>query len=201
MGFLEYVALSGLERVAIIVGAVVIGYWGYRLYSAEKKAGLAFMAMACLVLLGALVTGNSHVKSISEGMQMASAPLTPEAPEPVLLMTPESMTPEPVPQPLAVSADFDSPLPAEEAAPPAGEAVPAAPGPAPHSPTDTDATAATAPVPLPVRDDELNDTTPSSTTAESSDVPARIATGQELGGRIVSVKSETLSLEWSRESP
>lgn len=39
-------------------------------------------------------------------------------------------------------------------------------------------------------------------TATSTDVdsPSRIATGQELGGRIVSVKSENVSLEWSSDS-
>ena len=30
--------------------------------------------------------------------------------------------------------------------------------------------------------------------------PVRLATGQELGGRIVSVKSENVSLEWSSDS-
>jgi hypothetical protein len=30
--------------------------------------------------------------------------------------------------------------------------------------------------------------------------PVRLATGEELGGRIVSIKSENVSLEWSSES-
>jgi hypothetical protein len=35
--------------------------------------------------------------------------------------------------------------------------------------------------------------------AEPVDSPRRLATGQELGGRIVSVKSENVSLEWSKD--
>ena len=74
MDFLEYFAFGGLERVAIIGGSLVIGYWGYRLYGAGKPAGLAFMTIACVVLAGALLTGTSHVRSVGESIQLASVP-------------------------------------------------------------------------------------------------------------------------------
>ena len=55
MDLLGYAALGGLERLTIVAGAVIIGYWGYRLYTAEKSAGLIFMGLSVLVLVGALL--------------------------------------------------------------------------------------------------------------------------------------------------
>ena len=52
MDLLGYAALGGLERLTIVAGAVIIGYWGYRLYTAEKNAGLLFMGLSVVVLVG-----------------------------------------------------------------------------------------------------------------------------------------------------
>ena len=173
MDLVGYAALGGLERVAIVAGAVIIGYWGYRLYTAGKSAGLVFMGLAVLVLVGTLATGSSHVKSIGEGYQLASAPRV--APEP-----PAAPAPEPLLEPAdsvteGVAASEPSPfrdpiveVPAETTA----EAPVASPGEAPVADT------------------------PELPEVES---PPRLATGQELGGRIVSVKSENVSLEWSTQ--
>jgi hypothetical protein len=179
MELVGYAALGGLERVAIVAGAVLIGYWGYRLYVGEKNAGLVFMALAVIVLVGALATGSSHVKSIGEGYQLASVPKT----LPAALETP---VPAPVPaadpEPVAVTdAQPEEPSPFKEKVPEPMTEV------AVEEPAEVEPAA-----PMPTETME-----PASTEADS---PARLATGQELGGRIVSVKSENVSLEWSSDS-
>jgi len=173
MDFVGYAALGGLERVTIVAGAIIIGYWGYRLYTGEKKAGLVFMGLAVLVLVGALATGNSHLKSVGEGMQLASA-------------APPEMAP-PAPEPPA--AEGPSPF-----------AVPAAVSPAP-APVDQAETETSEPADASAATPAAEGTPPAVATSESEpESPVRLATGQELGGRIVSVKSENVSLEWSSDS-
>lgn len=175
MDFVGFAALGGLERVTIVAGAIIIGYWGYRLYAGEKKAGVIFMGLAVLVLVGALATGNSYLRSVGEGLQLASAP-EPEAPP----------LPEASP---AVTVDAEAPAPAAPQRPETAAAPEDAPAPAPHAepaapeapPDDATATAIAA----------------QPTTEAGPASPARLATGQELGGRIVSVKSANVSLEWS----
>ena len=181
MELVGYAALGGLERVAIVAGAVLIGYWGYRLYVGEKNAGLVFMALAVIVLVGALATGSSHVKSIGEGYQLASAPKTPPAaPEAVMPASVPAVDPEPVAADLEMEPEEPSPFREPEPEP----MEVAAEEPAAVEPT------------TPVPTAETTDTA----TSTDVDSPSRIATGQELGGRIVSVKSENVSLEWSSDS-
>ncbi len=174
MDFLGYAALGGLERVTIVAGAIIIGYWGYRLYGAGKKAGLVFMSLAVLVLAGALLTSPDHLRSVGEGYQLASLPVQaepgrepspfrttdePGAPQPAADTPPRAEAQVPLPQPAAPAAQPEAAVAEEQ---PAAEDVPDA--------------------------------------APSAGAPARLATGQELGGRIVSIRSKSISLEWSEDS-
>ena len=187
MDLLGYAALGGLERLTIVAGAVIIGYWGYRLYTAEKNAGLVFMGLAVVVLVGALATGGSYLKSVGEGYQMASLPVEPEQAdeESGIAEQAESVMAEPAgaaeAAEVAEVAEVETPEPT--AAP--AEVVEAAPAPVePPAPSVEEAAEAVA----------------SNLEAEAvAESPQRIATGAELGGRIVSVKSENVSLEWSSE--
>jgi hypothetical protein len=135
------------------------------------------MGLAVIVLVGALATGSNHVKSIGEGFQLASVPEpTTPAPSPDVAAAETLPAPDPEPEP-----DEPSPF---KAAPPSDvtEVDPVVePEPAPVEPTSE-----------PPVEAEV---------ALEATSPVRIATGQELGGRIVSVKSENVSLEWSPESP
>ena len=79
MDLLGYAAFSGVERVAIIGGALVIGYWGYRLYGRDKTPGLIFMGIACAVLIASLATGGSHMRSVGASYQLAGGASGPEA--------------------------------------------------------------------------------------------------------------------------
>ncbi len=189
MDLLGYAALGGLERLTIVAGAVIIGYWGYRLYTAEKSAGLVFMGLAVLVLVGALATGGSYVRSLGEGYQLASLPAeSGEAPPPAASESPfvDSSHPS-APESGAVSGEPDvaasAPAPAEVPVPETSAVT--APEPAVEIEMETPAPEAPAAEPVP---------------AQPQVSPVRIATGQELGGRIVSVKSENVSLEWSSDS-
>ena len=187
MELLGYAALGGLERLTIVAGAVIIGYWGYRLYTADKNAGLIFMGLSVVVLVGALATGGGYLRSIGEGYQLAS--LTSESSvvegpaaadrAPSLAGTAEPSGPAALPT--------DQPSPAVESAPvaelPEPPAVPMA-----------------EPVTVPVSEAPPSIAEAEPPQAESAESPRRLATGQELGGRIVSVKSENVSLEWSSDS-
>ncbi|HEY5645763.1 MAG TPA: hypothetical protein VIS76_07475, partial [Pseudomonadales bacterium] len=168
----------------IVAGAITIGYWGYRLYTGEKKAGLVFMAVAVLVLVGALATATSHLKSVGEGLQLSSA--TPAEP--------------------TLPAEAAEPAAADESAQPAAADLADAPSPFADelSPTATSAPAPIGSAPpqeaVPASDQQPLAAGEGSGAAAEPDAPARLATGQELGGRIVSVKSENVSLEWSSDS-
>lgn len=181
MDLLGYAALGGLERVAIVIGAVVVGYWGYRLYAGGRNAGLVFMGLAVAVLAGALATGSSHLKSLGEGYRLASTPAPMPPPEDAI---PIDAAPTPAAQELAEPAPFTAP-------------------PAPH------AAATLEPTPPPEDETSADDgIVPDATTGGPAPIevvaevvaPVRIATGQELGGRIVSIKSENVTLEWSNDS-
>jgi len=179
MGLLEYAALAGLERFAIIAGSVILGYWGYKLFLAEKKVGQIFMAMSALVLIGALATGSSHVRSVGESYRLAASTMAPAAE-----VGPAA---EPVPIVDAESGDV-----AELA-----EAIPFQEPVAMVSPVIEIAaeTGTIATVSVGARDMTATDTT-----NVERDPPLQLATGEELGGRILSVKSEKVSLEWSSGS-
>ncbi len=198
MDFLGYAALGGLERIVIIVGAVLIGFWGYRLYGKDKTPGLIFMGIASAILLGALFTTSNHVQSVSEGIQLAN--VTREL--------------DPIPAPVATETPpAEEEAIAEATASEGGEATPWADQ---RSPTpdgeitenttsdtvaDTNSIAAVVPSadatldagdPSVIDDASLDDT--------SLEPSPRLATGQELGGRIVAVKSANISLEWSNSN-
>ncbi|TNF85010.1 MAG: hypothetical protein EP301_10260 [Gammaproteobacteria bacterium] len=188
MDLLGYAALGGLERLTIVAGAVIIGYWGYRLYSAEKNAGLIFMGLAVLVLVGALATGSNYLKSVTEGYQLASLPAEAPAAETSFAEAdaPGEAEAAPDPEP-AITVDMPAAAP-EAVTADAPEPEVSAPDAAPPAPVEAPI-AAEATVP-----------SEETTASESEASPVRIATGAELGGRIVSVKSENVSLEWSSET-
>jgi hypothetical protein len=187
MDLLGYAALGGLERLTIVAGAVVIGYWGYRLYTAEKNAGLIFMGLAVVVLVGALVTGGSYLRSVGEGYQLASLPA--DAP------TEDSpFVDEPAPAPAAAATAPEVPMAAMPAVAP--ETAPAAAETLGEPSAEVASEAAEPPAP-PVTADAPAARPAEPAAVESAESPVRLATGAELGGRIVSVKSENVSLEWS----
>ena len=196
MDLLGYAALGGLERLTIVAGAVIIGYWGYRLYTAEKNAGLIFMGLAVLVLVGALATGGSYLKSVGEGYQLASLPA--DAPAQDSSFADTSPTDHgSAPADVTVPTRPDTTAPATEIA--ADQAWPEPDTAATQAAPETMAPATVAaPAAAPAAEAALADAEVSAADAYVS--PARLATGAELGGRIVSVKSENVSLEWSDES-
>ncbi len=188
MDFLGYAVLGGFERVAIVGGAILIGYWGYRIYGRDKTPGLVLLGLACVVLVSALATGGGHVRSVSEGIQLASIPEAPAA----------SVEPA-----AAVAATT----------PPAAAEIPWADGQPASAAADSRAVAEplveSAAIELAEVPAEVVEATASDTEAgvdqaldiDTADEPTEnslpLATGQELGGRIVSVKSANVSLEWS----
>ena len=108
MDLLGYAAFSGIERVAIIAGALIVGYWGYRLYGRDKAPGLIFMGIACVVLIASLATGGSHMRSVGASYQLAGAASGSEADgEPVVEVT--SIAPEEV-----ATADPSAPSPFQD---------------------------------------------------------------------------------------
>ena len=162
-------AFSGLERIAIIAAAIVVGYWGFRLFATDRTPGLVFMGVACAVLVAVLVTGTRHVESVSSSLKTASeqAPSTaaePESTPPIELETAQAeiLAAEPAPEE----------APSEE--PPAAIAEPE------PEPAEVVAEA----------------TEPDEPEAEVTD----ILSARDLGGRIVSVKSENVTLEWTPPS-
>ncbi len=192
MDLLGIAALGGLERITIVAGAVIIGYWGYRLYTAEKNAGLVFMGLAVLVLVGALATGTGHLKRVSEDYQLASIP--PAEAEPAA-GTPFAQSPAASPLPVS-DADLTAPeTPAPAAAETATERPTAA---TPSAPDEATASASAPAAPDPAPEVAAHTELPPAPESPASPV-RRLATGQELGGRIVSVKSENVSLEWTPE--
>lgn len=188
MDFLGYAALGGFERIAIVGGAILIGYWGYRIYSRDKTPGLIFLGLACAMLVSALLTGGGHVRSVSEGMQLASIP---EAAVPGV----ESATA--VTTAAATAQDAaDTPWANGQSVSAAADARDAAdatePNPAADTLVETDSAEPSVDV-LEEAAAELDVTAAAEPAADS--LP--LATGQELGGRIVSIKSAQVSLEWS----
>jgi hypothetical protein len=190
MDLLGYAALGGLERLTIVAGAVIIGYWGYRLYTAEKNAGLIFMGLAVVVLVGALATGGSYLRSVGEGYQLASLPAEAASED-------SPFVEEPVPAAAAAPEAPEAPAAASPAVAP--EAASAAAETAVEPSAEVAAEAAEPPAPS-VTADAPAASPVEPAAAESAESPVRLATGAELGGRIVSVKSENVSLEWSTDS-
>jgi len=178
-------ALSGLERIAIIGGAMLVGYWGYRMFASDRTPALVFMGIACTVLFGALFTGGSHLQNVGASYQLATASATNAA--------------------TATEAGAELP-PAEEAE--VVDLVIAPTVPLSHQDSHQDSHQETLdPAPLIAA--------PAQETADALPAPAEAAVEQvamatpaaneiqdllsslELGGRIVSVKSDAVTLEWS----
>lgn len=180
MDFLGYAALGGFERIAIVGGAVLIGYWGYRIYGRDKTPGLIFLGLACAVLISALVTGGGHVRSVSEGIQLASAA--------------KVAAPSVAPAAAGSNTATDSSAAPDSAA---GDAAASSTAVVPQAESDVEPAAATV---------DLAATDAAASVAEALGVAASgapqeasvpLATGQELGGRIVAIKSANVTLEWS----
>jgi hypothetical protein len=171
-------AFSGLERIAIIGGAMLVGFWGYRLLATDRTPALVFMGIACAVLFGALITGGSHVKNVGESFQLATAS---DRNDPaVTLPEPEMLDVTTlVPEALDESAD------ATVVGTPAKEV---------GTPTKESAAASTPPTDLEMAVDNIV-----VATAPSPVIPdvSELLSSHELGGRIVSVKSDAITLEWS----
>lgn len=175
-------ALSGLERIAIIAAAMLIAYMGFRLFATARTPGLVFMGLACAVLFGALFTTGSHVEKLGASYQQVAAVSSPA--DAAAATEPAEAAPEVPAEPAAAASP--APLAAAEdlaAAPAPSEPV----SEAAEAPVALDEAVAAAPEPAPQPDESV--VTPSQT----------ILSSEELGGRIMSVRSENVTLEWSRE--
>jgi hypothetical protein len=186
MDQLGIVLLASLDRIAVVAAAVAIGYWGYRLYAAEKQMGLVFLVLAVVLVAGVLVTGGSYLRSMGDSVRIAqSTPPPPaEAPAP----------PTAAPVPVAAGTPVDAPED-DEAMDAPDTTVPAAV--VAGSRVATVTPVQTAP---PAAADMA---TAADATAESDEQPQsapRLATAAELGGRITSIRSENVSIEWSTET-
>ena len=160
-------ALTGLERIAVIAGALVVGYWGYRMMGRDRIPGLVFMSISCLVLGVVLVTGNQR---LSDGAGIVAVPGHSGA-----------VAAQATSDDAQDTNSEDSPELSPEASPEV-------------SPEVSNATVAQSAPSATELDTAESETLPAST----ADTPADdLLSGQELGGRIVSIKSENVTLEWT----
>ncbi|MEZ5551826.1 MAG: hypothetical protein R3E82_13110 [Pseudomonadales bacterium] len=199
---LGFAAFGGLERVAIIAGALLVGYWGYRLYVAGKGAGLAFLGIACVVLFGALLTGGSHLRTVGESIQLASSRShsddagATDAAARLAQIERAAMASAAADHGTAdISPVATSPGAAAAKTVAASEGAGEKPASATDTPPQLDESAAAVPAAADTvaEADVANADRPDTNTASRE----RLPTAQELGGRIVSVKSDNISLEWS----
>jgi len=197
MDLLGYAALGGLERIAIIAGALLVGYWGYRLYTREQSAGLLFMGLACLVLIGALLTSGRHVRAVGESVQLARG----TQPGAEAAKAIEDEADDGASGSLAAAARRASGPPesgAETAtATPVAPATAATGGGTPDAVSaSADDAAAAAPA---ARETEAAAEATGEAPVETAAAERQrgLASAQELGGRIVSVKSANVTLEWT----
>jgi hypothetical protein len=169
MDFLS--AFSGLERIAIIGGAMLVGYWGFRLFATDRTPALVFMGIACAVLFGALFTGASHLKNVGESYQLATA--SPEV-SPVAVEVDQLTAAQPPPSadPILVTEETIQATIEETIEETIAAAV--------EEPADDAASQQAA-----------AESGPALQTAPD------LLSSQELGGRIVRVKSGSVLLEWS----
>ena len=167
----NYIALGGLERIVIIGAATLIGYWGYRIFGRSQLSGLSLIIAATGVLLASLLTAEQHLQSVNANLLASTAP----AAEPVVAEPPHSNQPLPNSRESAVSSGDEVSL---------------------TEPTETSAIAAETASPGAAVE---SDPEPKQPTAEDTPRPLPLATGQELGGRITSIRSENVTLEWSPE--
>lgn len=200
MNLWEYLAFGGLERVLLIGAAILISYWGYHLYGKAQIAGLSMIAVAALLLLSVVLTSGQHQQSVSASLLASNTAAMPPSPQPPAA---EAMVADVVdavdPQTAAVSAEeflqeptvsvegsassdvANSPLADKSADKSADESIDAA----------QSADSATAP--------PVAQTSATAASSESARIERLVplASGSELGGRIVSVRSENVTLEWS----
>lgn len=218
MDLSAYVALGGFERVAVIIGALIIGYWGYRLYGRDKRPGLVFMGIACAVLVLALATGGAYLRSVGTSYQLAGSGPEGRIPgEPGVTSDATGQSGDANPAtaaepPQAIPADGAAAAPMDLARADADYTVIATRAGAAETAGAADATATSSPAEetapaenaaetqteaAPAAENAETAAETESATAATADVD--LASSQELGGRIVSVKSDKVSLEWSRD--
>lgn len=188
MNLMDYLAFGGLERLLLIGAAILITYWGYHLYGKAQIAGLAMIAVAALLLMSVVLTSGRHQQAVNAD-QLAALPVAAPTTEPTVIMQPPVA--EIVEEPVEVVAqpergDNDSPFveASPEPAVVAQEATPATEDAAISAEFETSVEAAEAVEA--VEADRIERLVP-------------LASGQELGGRITSVRSENVTLEWSAE--
>jgi hypothetical protein len=193
MNLWEYLAFGGLERVLLIGAAILISYWGYHLYSKAQIAGLSMIAVAALLLMSVVLTSGQHQESVSAGL-LASNTATMPAP------------PQPAAADAIVAEVIDTTQP-QTAAVPAAEILQEATA-AVDGSTSADVVNSPSAEESAVKSIDTAESaaaTPAAQIGEpaASVEPARIerlvplASGSELGGQIVSVRSENVTLEWS----
>ena len=185
---MEMAALTGLERIAVIAGALVVGFWGYRMMGRERVPGLVFMGISCLVLGVVLITGNQRLSdAASIAVTSGADAATRSRQETRTVATPEAST---------ELADAVGPV----AVAPAANAGPAS------SESGAAETAAIEPASALEGAPETSRASAAGTTSATAaldtpdtrnDLGADLLSGQELGGRIVSIKSENVTLEWT----
>ena len=199
MDIVDYAAFGGLERVAIIIGGLIIGYWGYLLYSKGKSAGLAFLGIACVLLVATLFIGGQRALEVSDPLPLAAD--TTAAPE--IGVEPSTADTLVEADALASAPDLtltDSAISAsdEETVWKTGEIeAPATTEADSPATTEADSPATT----VADRSDDTTQLADASAAIAADDANATIRealiSAQELGGRIVSVKSPNVSLEWT----
>jgi hypothetical protein len=202
MNLWEYLAFGGLERVLLIGAAILISYWGYHLYSKAQIAGLSMIAVAALLLMSVVLTSGQHQQSVNASLLSANTPSSPSSPQPVIA--------DPVIAEVLEAAALDTPAAPQT---PAALTEESATYSTTMTETSIDTDASSSPfVDESMTADEL--TTPEiaptlaqnmptdAEPAASSQAPrierlVPLASGSELGGQIVSVRSENVTLEWS----
>lgn len=186
----DYIAFGGLERLLIIGGAILISYWGYRLYGRAQLPGLAMIAVSALVLMSVILTSEKHQQGVTaariatsaeDGEPVSNVAMVESQAEPDRV-TPGLETVDPGPGDVGAVMDAaqDDPLAADAATPEPAVAPVASEAPAEVDTADTMAAAG--------QGDQ-----------GSIERLVPLASGQELGGRIVSVRSENVTLEWSAD--
>ncbi|MCZ6890257.1 MAG: hypothetical protein O7H39_17350 [Gammaproteobacteria bacterium] len=201
MDFLGYMAAGGVERIAIVGAALLVIYFGYKLYVSGLRQqieeeglttqgfvrsgtgpGILFMGVGCTVLIIMLVTGGNHLRTAGEAYRAAGPVNTSDASD--ASDTPADQTPTLAtmsmqttvsePEPIAVESDpFVAPAQPQQAEDPVSE-----------------------PEDVAVSNDETAVVELDPPVIEPT-VEVEFASSRELGGRIVQVKSENATLEWS----
>jgi len=173
MDFWSYIANGGLERLLIIGVATLIGYWGYRIYSKTQTPGLALIVLAAVMLFSVILTSKQHLQTMNDNL--------------LALATLESATEPAAIPPTKVAAPLLAPSPGQ-----------------PATTTDSDTAQDEDPIESVAGDPDAvaaeGETEAVAAGEDESDRIERLiplASGQELGGRITSVRSENLTLEWS----